>query len=120
MDFSELIKKGVRRKSGYTCCVCRVNSISVEAHHIVPKKENGPNTFDNAAPLCPSCHENFGGNPGKRSRIREMRDSWYETVEKMYKPRDLALIETISNDLADIQDKKSPKGDFLLADTFIS
>ena len=32
-------------------------------------------------PLCPSCHGDFGDNPVKRTRIREMRDVWYEICE---------------------------------------
>ena len=41
-------------------------------------------TEDNAAPLCPSCHETFGANPTKRKFIREARDFWYEFCEKRY------------------------------------
>jgi hypothetical protein len=50
----------------------------VEVHHIVPEAEAGPDTEDNAAPLCPSCHETYGANPDKRKFIREARDFWYE------------------------------------------
>jgi hypothetical protein len=47
-------------------------------HHIVPQEENGPDSEDNAAPLCPSCHETYGANPQKRRFIREARDFWYD------------------------------------------
>ena len=46
------------------------------------KEKAGQIQRDNAAPLCPSCHGDFGGNPEKRSRIREMRDRWYDICEK--------------------------------------
>ena len=39
--------------------------------------------MDNAAPLCSRCHDLYGGNPEKRKQIRQMRDNWYEMVEKM-------------------------------------
>ena len=58
--------------------------MGVEVHHIVPQEENGPDNEDNAAPLCPSCHESYGANPKKRKFIREARDLWYEICEKRY------------------------------------
>ena len=41
--------------------------------------------IDNAAPLCPSCHENYGANPTKRKFIREARDFWYELCADRFK-----------------------------------
>src|SRR5262249_22533251 len=43
------------------------------------------------APLCPSCHDTYGGNPDKRKWIREMRDFWWEFCEK--KNPNPALVE---------------------------
>jgi hypothetical protein len=56
----------------------------VEVHHIVPQEENGTDTEDNAAPLCPTCHEIYGMNPDKRKFIREARDLWYEICERRF------------------------------------
>ena len=53
-------------------------------HHILPQAEGGPDSEDNAAPLCPSCHRIYGGNPELRARIREMRDAWYEMCERLF------------------------------------
>jgi hypothetical protein len=55
---------------------------SDEIHHIVPAAEGGPDTDDNAAPLCPSCHETYGANSTKRKFIREARDFWYELCQR--------------------------------------
>lgn len=77
MPFSERTKLAVKRKAHYACCICHRPG-QIEVHHIIPQEENGPNTQDNAAPLCPSCHELYGANPLKRKAIREMRDFWYE------------------------------------------
>jgi hypothetical protein len=76
LGFSEELKVKIRKKSHHTCCLCK--SLGVEIHHIVPVKDGGPDTEDNAAPLCPSCHETYGGNPEKRKFLREIRDAWYE------------------------------------------
>ena len=82
MPFSEAIKTSVRRKAHLTCCLCK--SMGVEVHHIIPQAEGGPDTEDNAAPLCPSCHDIWGGNPQKRKTIREHRDFWYEVCDKRF------------------------------------
>ena len=79
MSFSESVKAQVRKKAHSACCLCK--SASVEVHHIVPESEGGPDTQDNAAPLCPSCRETYGTNPRKRQFIREARDVWYEICE---------------------------------------
>lgn len=102
MSFNEKIKKEVRRRTGFACCGCQKNSFSLEIHHIISQEDGGPSTIDNAAPLCPTCHSDFGNNTEKRKRVKEMRDWWYETVEKMYKPRDFALLESISKDITDV------------------
>lgn len=82
MAFSETIKKQVRRNSHFACCLCK--SIGVEIHHIVPQEEGGQDTADNAAPLCPSCHEMYGANPTKRKFIIEARDHWFEICATRY------------------------------------
>src|SRR2546425_13353225 len=49
-----------------------------DTSHIIPTADGGPDTEDNAAPLCPSCHDIYGANPVKRKLIREVRNFWYE------------------------------------------
>lgn len=72
----------MKRKAAFRCCRCQ--SIGVEVHHIIPQRENGPDTFENAAPLCAKCHDDFGDNPAKRKEIRDMRDWWYEQVPALF------------------------------------
>ena len=84
MPFSEPLKKRVRERGHLRCCIC--HAFSVEIHHIVPQTEDGPDTEENAAPLCPSCHENWGGNPQKRKLIREARDLWFRLCESSMEP----------------------------------
>lgn len=82
MAFTEALKTKIRRKAHLSCCLCK--SIGVEVHHIIPQEEKGLDTEENAAPLCPSCHEVYGQNSQKRKFIREARDLWYEICEKRY------------------------------------
>ena len=80
--FSEATKTSVRRSAHFSCCLC--HALGVEIHHIVPQAEGGGDEAENAAPLCPSCHETYGANPTKRRFVREARDLWYEICEHRY------------------------------------
>jgi len=80
MAFSEEIKREVRKRSANRCCVC--GSVFVEVHHIVSKADGGSDTIDNAAPLCATHHDLYGGNPEKRKQIRQMRDDWYKLMDE--------------------------------------
>ena len=82
MAFSEALKLNIKKKAHFACCMCK--ALGVEIHHIVPESENGPDTEDNAAPLCPSCHAAYGANPQRRRFIRELRDFWYEICANRY------------------------------------
>lgn len=90
--FLESLRVGVRKRAHLRCCVR--HAIGVEVHHIQPESEGGPDIDDNAAPLCPSCHETYGGNPQKRKFIREARDIWYEICATRFasNPEELAAI----------------------------
>jgi hypothetical protein len=92
--FSEVTKLDVKRRAHFCCCLC--HALGVEVHHIVPQAEGGLDTADNAAPLCPSCHETYGANPEKRKFIREARQLWYEICEKRY-AADPSRLEQIAN-----------------------
>lgn len=82
-------------------------------HHIAPQEDSGPDTEDNAAPLCPTCHEIYGANPTKRKFIREARDFWYETCANSQatggvSSEDLRLeLEGVAtkNDIAELRDQ---------------
>ena len=82
MAFSDRLKLEVKRRAHFSCGLC--HALGVEVHHIVPQAESGDHTEDNAAPLCPSCHETYGANPEKRKFIREAREFWYEICAKRY------------------------------------
>ncbi len=83
MPFSEKIKLEVKKKSCFRCVIC--HKPFVEIHHIVPESAGGNSFHDNAVTLCSSCHDLFGGNPDKRKQIKQMRDHWYEQMEKRYR-----------------------------------
>ncbi|MCK5146144.1 HNH endonuclease [bacterium] len=82
MAFSETIKLKVKRRAYFICCLC--HSIGVEVHHIQPQSEGGDDTEENAAPLCPTCHETYGANPTKRKFIIEARNLWYDICKKRF------------------------------------
>jgi hypothetical protein len=104
MSFAESLKETVRRKAHLRCCVCR--SFGVEIHHIVPEAEGGPDVLENAAPLCPSCHETYGANTTKRKLIREVRDLWYELCEKQEPLVPQAALQEIAASLKNVATKE--------------
>lgn len=87
MAFNQQIITRVKEKASFRCCRCQ--EIGIEIHHILPQKDNGPDTFENAAPLCPNCHSYYGDNPIKRKEITQMRDWWYKVAEKRYSTIDV-------------------------------
>jgi HNH endonuclease len=106
MPFSPSLALRVRQKCHFQCCLCR--DIGVEIHHIVPQSEGGSDTEENAAPLCPSCHEKLGANPTKRKFIREARDFWFETCAARY-ASDASKLEVIQTKLTNIATKDDIK-----------
>ncbi len=104
MAFPESTKLSVKRRAHFACCLCK--SMGVEAHHIIPQADGGSDSEDNAAPLCPSCHETYGANPEKRKFIRQVRDLWYDICDKRYAsdPDRLSVIENGLSNVATKQD----------------
>lgn len=80
MPFGDQIRREARRKAHYCCCWCA--QPFVEVHHIIPQEDDGPDTLDNAAPLCANCHSVFGGNPDLRKQMKERRDLWWDLCSK--------------------------------------
>lgn len=102
MPFTESVKLEAKRRSNFQCAACRQPFVDV--HHLIPQAEGGPDTLENACPLCGGCHNLFGGNPEKRKQLREMRDfQWELNAMKQQSPDTLALnqkLDTIQSQLA--------------------
>ena len=60
----QIVSEYAKRRADGACQLCsqpapftnRDGEPFLEIHHIVPLKEGGPDTVDNAAALCPNCH----------------------------------------------------------------
>jgi hypothetical protein len=104
MAFSEALKLVVKKRAHFQCCLCR--GVYVEIHHVIPESEGGPDTDDNAAPLCPSCHETYGANPEKRKFIRETRDFWYQLCSKRFVSDEAQIKTALSEALKNIATKE--------------
>jgi hypothetical protein len=54
----EDIRKAVYLRDGYKCQVCKGKSkdFQLEAHHIIPRSENGSHELDNLVTVCKTCH----------------------------------------------------------------
>jgi hypothetical protein len=89
MGFSPTIKQQVMNATARHCCVChRYKGVKLEVHHIIQEADNGPNTFENAIPLCFDCHSDAGhyndrhpkGTKFSITELRNARDNWYKFV----------------------------------------
>ena len=84
MPFTEGVKAKAKEHAHYRCVMCQT-PVFLEVHHIVPESEQGPDTIDNAASLCPNCHRWFAHDPAKRKEVRAKRDWWWERCAKIDK-----------------------------------
>jgi hypothetical protein len=93
MSFPNDVVEKALIQSGRHCCLChKFCGFKIELHHIVPRAENGEDTFDNCIPLCFDCHAEVRAydpkHPkGRKYTVAELkghRDKWYEKVEKSY------------------------------------
>jgi hypothetical protein len=100
MPFLEGLKLKVKERANFTCCWCNNRDNKVQIHHIIPQEEEGPDTEDNAAPLCGSCHDKYGGNPQLRKEIRQRRDAWYQKciIEEVKKDKEYSFQRIVNTD----------------------
>jgi|ERR1051325_4942390 hypothetical protein len=56
------------------CCVChRFCGVKIETDHIIPSAEGGPDSIDNAIPVCFECHAEIHSYNDKHPRGRKFR-----------------------------------------------
>ena len=94
MPFPDSVRLEALKKAYFQCVAC--HAPFVEVHHIIPESENGPNTLENAAPLCAGCHGVYGGNPTFRKQISQMRDNWFDVCERRFGPSDPLLSQKLN------------------------
>jgi hypothetical protein len=107
MAFSPEVRKQVRERAHFSCCLC--HDLYCEAHHILPEAKGGPNTFENAAPLCPSCHTRFGHDESMRLFVTQARDFWYRLCAQREKDVGtqafVAISQSLSQQLSNVATK---------------
>jgi len=70
-------RRRVLRRDDYTCRACglrstRVDDISFDVDHVVPKSDGGSHALDNLQTLCLPCHaKKHPGNAGLKRRARQ-------------------------------------------------
>jgi len=80
------IRNQAIKKYGNKCKLCEY-SLSIDAHHIIPKKEGGKHEINNLMIVCPNCHalitrKNFILESRKdisviRKKLRKLLNSFY-------------------------------------------
>lgn len=106
---SNTIEK-VRKAAEFKCCVCRSRPC-FHTHHLDPE---GGNDFDNAAPLCVTCHDLYGKDPLKQKFIRQARNDLYKCVEETRSTRkkEIELNKEILEKVEELKSKTITKKEF--------
>jgi len=82
MPFKQKEVDQVLAATGRRCCICG-RPHGVQVHHIELPEEGGTDDIDNAIPLCPNCHDEVHGRPGRGRTTRS-----YTAAElKMHRQR---------------------------------
>jgi hypothetical protein len=90
MPFSNEVRIDALTKSRRCCCVChKFCGRDINVHHIIQEANGGPNTTENAIPLCMECHSEAGhyspGHPlGTKYSPKELkihRENWLKWCE---------------------------------------
>lgn len=90
MSFPTSVRDDALVACGRHCCLChRFCGLKIEIHHIKPRASGGPDTFDNAIPLCFDCHADMRtydakhpkGTKYSENELRVFRDNWYEKIK---------------------------------------
>jgi hypothetical protein len=93
-EATQLLAKCHRR-----CCVChRFCGVKMELDHMIPKAEGGPDTIDNAIPVCFECHAEIHAYNDNHPRGRKMRPEEL----RLHKEQWLKLCESSAQFLASV------------------
>lgn len=72
------------------CCIChRFCGVKIQIDHMIPQADDGPDTYDNALPVCLECHAEIHtynpqhpiGRKFQPSELRGHRDQWLSICE---------------------------------------
>ncbi len=64
-----LSKREVLRRDGYACQYCGTTTSHMTIDHIIPRRLNGPHSWENLVAACSSCNRRKGGKLLRESRM---------------------------------------------------
>lgn len=83
-DISSRTRTKIISRLKLSCSRCGWNEGRVDIHHIISKKNNGSNNFDNLTPICPNCHRLYHEGKIKRNEVKSLEElhinDWWKTV----------------------------------------
>lgn len=59
----KLCRSEIFRRDNYICQYCKKFTPSPTLDHVIPKRLNGPTSWENLVTACPSCNHKKGGRP---------------------------------------------------------
>ncbi len=103
MSFPPKVKEDALVACGRCCCLChRFCGLKIEIHHIKPRASGGPDTFENAIPLCFDCHADMRtydpkhpkGTKYSENELTRFRNDWFEKIKNSGGFQSTSSIET--------------------------
>jgi hypothetical protein len=89
MPFPPGVREEALIRSRRCCSICHeFAGLYTDVHHIVQEADGGPNTLENAIPLCDRCHGEVGhynprhakGTKYRESELKRHRDEWWDYI----------------------------------------
>lgn len=70
----KLSKKEIFLRDRYTCQYCQKKTQDLTLDHVVPRRLNGPHTWENVVAACPKCNLRKAGRTPAEANMRLMRE----------------------------------------------
>lgn len=67
----EELRRRTLRRDGHACRRCGADDRTLQAHHVVPRSEGGPDRLENLITLCRPCHGVMHPNNGSFDDVRD-------------------------------------------------
>ena len=68
-----LSKRNVLRRDNYVCQYCGIRDREMTIDHVIPKKDDGPSTWENLVAACATCNARKGGRKPEQAGLSLIR-----------------------------------------------
>jgi len=97
---NQRLREHILIRDNRTCQLCNEEKENLDVHHIIPKKQQGRDDFNNLITLCHPCHMKLEfRKPPKQTKTIISLSLDDEVIDKLDELRGLVAFSTYLNDL---------------------